>query len=80
MRQSERRKCISVDVMRGAECHTDHQLLQMILLVGSVNKHRKPPARNAPQRFDVSRLKGDIVDDQGKMTTMGIFQDKVAQS
>ena len=37
MRQSERRKCISVDVMRGAECHTDQQLLQMKLLVGSVN-------------------------------------------
>ena len=79
MRQSEHRKCIDVDVMRGAECYTDHQLLQMKLLVGSVNKYRKPPASNAPQRFDVSRYKGDIVDDQGKLTTKGIFQDRVAQ-
>ena len=52
----------------------------MKLLVGSVNKHRKPPARKAQQRFDVSRLKGDIVDDQGKLTTKGSFQDRVAQS
>ena len=66
--------------MRGTECHTDHQLLQMKLLVGSLNKHRKLPARNAPQRFDVSRLKGVIVDDQGKITTKGILQDRVAQS
>ena len=79
MRQSEHRKCIDVDVMRGAECHTDHQLLRMKLLVESVSKYRKPPASNAPQRFDVSRYKGDIVDDQGKLTTKGIFQDRVAQ-
>ena len=52
----------------------------MKLSVGSVNKYRKPPARKAPQRFDVSRLKGDIVDDQGKFTTKGTFQDRVAQS
>ena len=52
----------------------------MKLLVGSVNKHRKPPTRKkAPQRFGVSRLKGDIVDDQGKLTTKEIFQDRVAQ-
>ena len=51
----------------------------MKLLVGLVNKHRKPPGSKAPQRCDVSRLKGDIVDDQRKLTTKGIFQDRVAQ-
>ena len=52
----------------------------MKLLVGSVNKYRKPPARKAPQRFDVSRLNGDIVDDQGKLRTKRTFQDKIAQT
>ncbi len=31
VRQCDRRRCLDAEVMRGAECHTDHHLLRIML-------------------------------------------------
>ena len=54
MRQSDRKRCLDAAVMRGAECHTDHQLLCARVKVTGKGFHRKPAAR--PKRFNVAKL------------------------
>ena len=54
MRQKDRPKCLDAGVMRGAECHTDHQLLVLRVKVMGKGFHRKTPSRTG--RFDVSKL------------------------
>ena len=41
LRQKDRRMCLDAAVMRGAECHMDHQLLQIKLRVHQANFNRK---------------------------------------
>ena len=54
MRQSDRKRCLNATVMRGAECHTDHQLLCVKVRVSGKGYHRKPAIR--PKRFNVNKL------------------------
>ena len=79
MRQSQRRRCQNIDVMRGAKCHTDHKIFRARVVCGSPKSFRKLPVERPPGRFDVSCLKGDCVDEQGKMTTKGLFVNGVSR-
>ena len=78
MKQSQRRKCLDVSVMRGAQCNTDHQMLRMKLNVGPVRRHCRPNT-NSHMRFDISKLKEKAVDGHGRMTARGHFQEMVGE-
>ena len=54
MQQSDRQRCLDATVMRGAECHTDHQLLCMRVRVTGKGYHHKQAVR--PKRFNVAKL------------------------
>ena len=56
MKQSQRRKCLDVSVMCGAQCNTDHQMLRVKLHVGPVRRHYRPNS-SSQMRFDISKLK-----------------------
>ena len=79
MRQSQRRRCQNIDVMRGAECHTDHKMFRARVVCGLPKSFRKLPVERPPGRFDVLCLKGNCVDEQGKMTAKGFFVNGVSR-
>ena len=78
MKQSQRRKCLDVSVMRGAQCNTDHQMLQVKLHVGPVRRHYRPNS-SSQMRFDISKLKEQAVGSHGRMTARGHFQEMVGE-
>lgn len=55
LRQKDRRMCLDATVMRGAECHTDHQLLQIKLRVHQANVTRKQLQKG--RKYNVSQLR-----------------------
>ena len=55
VRQRDRRRCLDAAVKRGAECHTDHQLLRIKLRMTRVWKHQTPQ-RGGSKRYNVSKL------------------------
>ena len=57
MRQKDRRRCVDAEVKRGAECHTDYQLLLAKLLVS--RRWFKKGMKMTSKRFAVSKLKRD---------------------
>ena len=79
MRQTQRRICLDVSVMRGAECNTDHQMLRVKLLIKPKKRHKRPRAGNQSRKFDVSKLRGPAIDEKGNLTTMGHFHNVVSQ-
>ena len=58
--------------MLRADCHTDHKMFHARVVCGLPKCFRKLSVERPPGRFDVSCLKGDCVDEQGKMTDMGL--------
>ena len=54
MRQKDRRRCVDAEVKRGAECHTDHQLLRAKLLMS--RQWFKKGRKMTSKRFAVSKL------------------------
>ena len=78
MKQSQRRKCLDVSVMRGAQCNTDHQMLRVKLHVGPVRRHYRPNS-SSQMRFDISKLKEQAVGSHGRMTARGQFQEMVGE-
>ena len=54
MRRRDRRRCLNASVLRGAECHTDHQLLSVCLRVHEFRSYRGP--KTLRKRFDVTAL------------------------
>ena len=77
----DRQRCLDAGVKRGAECNTDHQLLRMKLRMFKLYNKTSPTPRPTT-RFDVSKLAGPIVDENGEDTPRGVFQDlasKLAQ-
>ena len=77
-RQVDNNRCLDAAVKRGAECNTDHQMLQVRLKMTKQIKHHKGGKRSEKlHRFDVSKLHGRRVDENGKITTRGCFQDGV---
>ena len=61
-------------VKRGAECNTDHQLLRLKLRISKLYSKSSRVSRLSTM-FDVSKLTGPIVDENGKDTPRGAFQD-----
>ena len=59
--------------------HTDHKMFRARVVCGSPKSFRKLPVERPPGRFDVLCLKGDCVDEQGKMTTKGLFVNGVSR-
>ena len=78
MKQSQRRKCLDVSVMRGAQCNTDHQMLQVKLHVGPVRQHYRLNS-SSQMRFDISKLKEQAVGSHGGMTARAHFQEMVGE-
>lgn len=79
VRQSQRRKCLDVSVMRGAECNTDHQLLRIRVNIGCKRVYKKPCACGQSRKFDVLKLKGKAIDDKGELTARGRYLDMLSQ-
>ena len=61
MRQRDKRKCMDVSVMRGAECHMDHTLLRIKLKTKQVNFHTNTTHRTG-RKYDVSKLSDSSTD------------------
>ena len=75
--QYHRRRCLDVSVMCGTDCNTDHQLLRVKLLVGRRNKFHKGRVGSRIRKFDMTKLQGRNVDDEGKETIRGVFHGKI---
>ena len=54
MREKDHRRCVDVEVKRGAECHTDHQLLRAKLLMA--RQWFRKGKKMASKRYAVSHL------------------------
>ena len=78
VRARERRRCLDASVKRGAECNTDHQLLRIKLRMSRLYQTAKTTA--TPHRFDVSKLVGTSLDEDGKNTPRGLFQELASKS
>ena len=78
MRKSHRRRCMDVTVMRGAQCNTDHMMLKMKLQFGKKNYKSRGSGR-LMKRYDVLKLQGRSMDDKGRTTTRGKFENEVCE-
>ena len=78
VRARDRRRCLDASVKRGAECNTDHQLLRIKLHMSKLYQTAKTTA--TPRRFDVSKLVGPSLDEDGKNTPRGQFQELASKS
>ena len=58
--------------MLRADCHNDHKMFRARAVCGLPKSFRKLSVERPPGMFDVSCLKGDCVDEQGKMTATGL--------
>lgn len=61
VRQRDRRRCLHTLVKRGAECHTDHQLLRIKLKMTKMRNRRTSQHRGS-KRYDVSKLCSNEID------------------
>ena len=59
--------------MRGAECNTGHQLLRVRMRISKLCQTKKPASTT--HRFDVSKLAGASVEENGKITPKGHFHE-----
>ena len=60
IRQSQRRRCQDVQVMRGAECFTDHRLLRAKIQIDGKSLGRKRASEpTSPRHLDVLMLKNE---------------------
>ena len=73
MRATDRRRCLDISVKRGAECNTDHRLLCMKLRMSKL--HQIVKTTPSPQRFEVSKLSGPSLNNDGENTSRGQFQE-----
>ena len=67
VRKTHRRRCMDVNVMRGAQCNTDHMTFKMKLQFG--RKKRCLGRQRKMELFDVSKLQERSVDEKGRVTT-----------
>ena len=80
VKQGYRRWCKDVAVVRGAECNTDHHMLRMKLDVRMKAGPRRSQERGCSKgRFDVAKLQGASVDEEGEMTIRGKYQQRVGE-
>ena len=73
VRATDRRRCLDASVKRGAECNTDHQLLRIKLHMSKLYQAAKTAP--SPQRFDISKLAGPSLNEDGQNTSRGHFQE-----
>ena len=82
MHQAQRRKCLDVSVMRGAEANSDHQMLRMKLNISSIKSYKKinhPKELKPGSTNHVSKLKGPESNEKGELTAKGWYIDMVSQ-
>ena len=79
MKQSQRRKCLDVSVMRGAQCSTDHQMLRVKLRVEPGRQQYRSSANRPHNKFDISKLKEQAADRRGKTAAKEHFQEMVGE-
>ena len=65
--------------MRGAECNTDHQMLRMKLNIGSVSFPKKSARGRQTRKYDMSKLKGQYINDKGELIVKGRYSSMVSQ-
>ena len=72
VRQAHRRRCLDASVKRGAECHTDHQLLRIKLRINQQRSHcTLQQQRRQTRRYDVTKQCTNNVTDRK------LFQEEV---
>ena len=71
--------CLDVAVMRGAECHTNHQLLCVRVRVPGKGFKHKTPAKAKTKRFDLAKLAERRGEDNCKCTPRERFQDETVK-
>ena len=76
MRQKDRRWCLDAAVKRGAECHTDRQLLCVKVKMARKVYHRKTQSTRT-RRFDVSKLARSGSENDSGPTQRSLFQEQV---
>ena len=64
MRKSQRRLCSDAQVMRGAECWSDHRMLRAKLLLGKKSYTKSPLPKSPAKRLNVDDLKSDDTRDE----------------
>ena len=75
VRQKNRRQCLDAEVKRGAECHTDHQLLRIKMkMSGQWLDLRK---RKKIRRYDVACLRERKDDSREDLETRKCFQEAI---
>ena len=77
VQQRDRKRCLDVCVKRGAECHTDHQLVRLKMRMTGRRKFECKHQRGSAKRFNVAKLMRKSTDDNGQNTTRGMFQEQV---
>ena len=77
VRQKDRKMCLDATVMRGAECHTDHCLLQIKLRVHRVNTIHKQIKKG--RKFNVGRILEGKLSDRGSDEVRKKFQQELSQ-
>lgn len=73
MRKADQRKCLDVSVLRGADCNTDHRMLRAKVMVGKRKLFRRRSGETTVKRWDVAKLHGSNVDEEGWETTRGAY-------
>lgn len=80
VKQGQRKWCKDVAVVRGAECNTDHHMLRMKLDVRmKTGSHKSQQKESSKGRYDVAKLQGASVDENGEITTRGKYQQSVGE-
>ena len=72
VRTRNKRRCLDACVNRGAECDTDHQLLRIKMRLSKLYQTTRSVVN--PHRYDISKLAGPSLDENGKDTPKGRFQ------
>ena len=73
VRQKDRKRCMDATVKRGAECHTDHQLLRV--KVKMARKWSHPTTRRKMMRYNVAKLQDRDANSNGESTPSALFQE-----
>lgn len=79
MRRKDRKRCLDAAVMRGAECHTDHQLLR--IKVGITNKWFQMGRRKQRiAKYDVAKLQSGDSESTARVLFRGTVSAKAKET
>ena len=78
--QSDRRHCLDAQVIRSAECGSDHQLLCVRFFLGWYQHRVNPSAVHLKRgRFDISKLVRPKNDETNRDTPLRLYQNSVSE-